>query len=141
MTAPRPARKNRRSRIKLIAAVALAAAAVFDWSRPPERQLSVPVYEAAVINPYRWFGRPISSLVVRCRYRPTCSQYSLEAVKTHGFPIGIWLTTKRLFRCMPWVPLGTLDPVPPRAPRKASAELTAAASAPAIQVHEVEHER
>ena len=52
------------------------------------------------------------STFVRCRYQPTCSQYSTEAVRAHGFPKGIWLTTKRLFRCMPWVPLGTRDPVP-----------------------------
>ncbi len=32
----------------------------------------------------------------------------------HGFPKGLWLTTVRLFRCMPWVPAGTRDPVPPR---------------------------
>lgn len=103
--------QDRRFWIKLIAAVALAAAAIFDWSRPPERQVSVHVYEAAVVSPYRWIVRPFMATFVRCRYAPTCSQYSLEAVRAYGFPLGFWMTTKRLFRCMPWVPLGTSDPV------------------------------
>ena len=30
----------------------------------------------------------------------------------YGFPRGLWLTLARLFRCMPWVPAGTQDPVP-----------------------------
>jgi uncharacterized protein len=109
----RPAAKRRKFRIKLIAAVVLTAAAIFDWTRPAGEQLSVVAYERAVVSPYRWLVRPLMSTFVRCRYAPTCSQYSVEAVRAHGFPKGIWLTTTRLFRCMPWVPLGTADPVPP----------------------------
>lgn len=70
------------------------------------------LYERVVVSPYRWLMRPLMATFVRCRYQPTCSQYSLDAVRTHGLPRGIWMTTKRLFRCMPWVPLGTHDPVP-----------------------------
>ena len=114
MPAPRPAARGRAFWLKLIAAVALAAAAIFDWTRPPGDQLSVAAYERAIVSPYRWLVRPFMSAFVRCRYRPTCSQYSLDAVRAHGFPLGIWLTTKRLLRCMPWVPLGTRDPVPAR---------------------------
>jgi uncharacterized protein YjbJ (UPF0337 family) len=39
-------------------------------------------------------------------------------MQTHGFPKGLWLTVKRLCRCLPWVPLGTYDPVPPPLPAK-----------------------
>ena len=99
--------------LKLIAAVVLTAAVIFDWTRPPPRQVSVRLYAAAVAGPYRWFIRPVTSLVVRCRYIPSCSQYSVAAVQIHGLPKGLWLTTKRLVRCMPWVPLHTWDPVPP----------------------------
>ncbi len=112
MPETRPASKRPRFRIKIIAAVALAAAAIFDWTRAPGEQVSVALYERAVVSPYRWLVRPVMATFVRCRYEPTCSQYSLEAVRAHGFPKGVWLTTKRLFRCMPWVPLGTHDPVP-----------------------------
>ncbi len=112
MPETRPGVKRRRFWIKIIAAVALAAAAIFDWTRPPADQVSVAAYERAVVSPYRWLVRPVMSTFVGCRYRPTCSQYSIEAVRAYGFPQGVWMTTKRLFRCMPWVPLGTHDPVP-----------------------------
>jgi hypothetical protein len=114
MSAVRELRARRRFRIQLIVAVAVAAAAVVDWTRPAEQQASVYIYEHGIIAPYRVAVRPIASLFVRCRYRPTCSQYSAEAVRAHGFPAGAWFTLKRLFRCMPWVPFGTTDPVPPR---------------------------
>lgn len=113
MPALRQSVKRRSFWFKAIAAVALAAAAIFDWSRPPQEQLSVHVYEAAVVSPYRWLVRPLMATFVRCRYQPTCSQYSVEAVRAYGFPVGCWMTTKRLLRCMPWVPLGTRDPVHP----------------------------
>lgn len=46
-----------------------------------------------------------------CRYHPTCSQYSIEALKEHGAIKGIWLTIKRMGRCHPWNE-GGYDPVP-----------------------------
>ena len=113
MPALRQSLKGRRFWLKAIAAVVLAAAAIFDWTRPPAEQASVYIYERAVAGPYRWLIRPLSIGFVRCRYIPTCSQYSIEAVHSHGLPKGLWLTTKRLLRCMPWVPMKTPDPVPP----------------------------
>jgi len=106
--------RRHRFAFSLIAAVALAAAAIFDWSRPPENQLSVAAFQSCVIAPYRSLVRPITAKFVRCRFRPTCSAYSLIAVKTHGFPKGVYLATKRVLRCGPWTPMGTPDPVPPR---------------------------
>ncbi|HNV52741.1 MAG TPA: membrane protein insertion efficiency factor YidD [Tenuifilaceae bacterium] len=46
-----------------------------------------------------------------CRYTPTCSAYSLEALKKHGLFKGLWLTIKRVSRCHPWGGHG-YDPVP-----------------------------
>lgn len=48
-----------------------------------------------------------------CRYTPTCSQYAVEAVMTHGIFTGGWLAIKRICRCHPWGGSG-YDPVPPR---------------------------
>ena len=54
----------------------------------------------------RFYQIAISPLLgPRCRYIPTCSQYSLEAVHTHGAVRGVWLATKRICRCHPWVAL------------------------------------
>ena len=109
----RPAVKKRRQRIVLIAAVVFAVAVVCDWMRPPSKQVSVVLYETIVIKGYRTFLQSLGKRYIRCRFHPTCSAYSEQAMQTHGFPKGLWLTTSRLFRCMPWVPLGTEDPVPP----------------------------
>ncbi|MGJ8733142.1 MAG: membrane protein insertion efficiency factor YidD [Cellulophaga sp.] len=46
-----------------------------------------------------------------CRYSPTCSQYTVEALKKHGLFKGGWLGTKRIFSCHPWGGSG-YDPVP-----------------------------
>ena len=47
----------------------------------------------------------------RCRFTPTCSEYALEAIRTHGAFAGCWLAVKRLVRCHPWGGCGC-DPVP-----------------------------
>jgi len=46
-----------------------------------------------------------------CRFQPTCSQYSIEALKKYGALKGGWLSLKRIFKCHPWGPHG-YDPVP-----------------------------
>ena len=48
-----------------------------------------------------------------CRFQPSCSEYFLQALETHGFIRGSWLGLKRLARCQPWGGSGH-DPVPPR---------------------------
>ena len=48
-----------------------------------------------------------------CRYHPSCSQYALDALRTHGPIRGTWMATKRIARCHPWS-RGGHDPVVPR---------------------------
>lgn len=49
-----------------------------------------------------------------CRFEPSCSDYLVEAVETHGFMRGGWLGVRRLGRCHPWGGQG-IDLVPPGA--------------------------
>lgn len=113
MPALRPAINKPRRWIVRIAVVVFAAAVLCDWMRPPSKQVSVVLYETIVIKGYRTFLQSLGKRYIRCRFHPTCSVYSEQAMQVHGFPKGLWLTASRLFRCMPWVPLGTHDPVPP----------------------------
>jgi len=46
-----------------------------------------------------------------CRYTPTCSQYTIEALKKYGFFKGLWLGIKRISRCRPGGGSG-YDPIP-----------------------------
>lgn len=46
-----------------------------------------------------------------CRFEPTCSAYSLQALEQHGATLGTLLTVGRLARCHPWC-AGGHDPVP-----------------------------
>lgn len=48
-----------------------------------------------------------------CRHIPTCSQYGIQAIQTHGSIKGLYLTSKRIIKCNPWGSFG-FDPVPER---------------------------
>ena len=66
------------------------------------------------IIPIRIYQYTISPLLpTSCRHVPTCSQYTIEALRTHGLLKGTWLAAGRILRCHPWGTHG-FDPVPPR---------------------------
>jgi putative membrane protein insertion efficiency factor len=58
---------------------------------------------------YQWTLRPV--LGCNCRFHPSCSEYALEALGTHGAIRGAWMSGRRILRCNPWHP-GGYDPVP-----------------------------
>lgn len=89
----------------------VAAGAYGDSFRPPDHQLSGRAY-IALVRGYQSVGRPLTEGFVQCRYRPTCSRYSIEAVQRYGLRKGLALTSSRLWRCRSSVPLGSSDPLP-----------------------------
>jgi hypothetical protein len=58
---------------------------------------------------YRLFISPM--LGNCCRFYPTCSEYSIEALKKHGLFKGLYLSIKRIAKCHPWHE-GGIDPIP-----------------------------
>jgi putative membrane protein insertion efficiency factor len=70
----------------------------------PSRVLLLPIVA------YRRWVSPV--VPARCRYYPTCSAYTLEAITVHGAWRGFWLGLRRVLRCHPFNP-GGYDPVPP----------------------------
>ena len=71
--------------------------------------MNVPTY--MLINLIKCYKFLISPLLGQsCRYLPTCSEYSIEALRTYGFFKGIFLSIKRILSCHPWG-RGGFDPV------------------------------
>ena len=70
------------------------------------------------ILPIRFYQRFISPLLgSNCRYQPTCSGYTVEAIQEWGVVKGIYLGAKRILNCHPWGGSG-YDPVPKKSDLK-----------------------
>ena len=63
----------------------------------------------SLIKFYRYFISPF--FLPRCRYLPTCSEYSIQSIKKFGIFKGAFLSLKRISKCHPWGNHG-YDPVP-----------------------------
>lgn len=88
--------------------VVLASIAA-DAQRAPANQWAgraavagIHVYQSTLSPLYARMG-------VDCRFTPTCSRYSEVAIQKYGFVRGGWMSMKRIARCGPWTPRGTVD--------------------------------
>ena len=68
--------------------------------------------EKSVIRVYQWTLSPF--IGHQCRFYPSCSEYALAALDSHGPVGGAWLALRRLLRCHPFHP-GGVD-LPPQRP-------------------------
>ena len=69
----------------------------------------------AFVRAYQTLLSPL--LGSNCRHEPSCSAYSIEALKVWGAFRGSILTIKRIAKCNPWGTSGS-DPLPPRSQNK-----------------------
>jgi len=63
----------------------------------------------ALIRLYQWVISPW--LGPCCRFTPSCSAYTYDAIARHGVRRGVWLGLRRMVKCHPFHP-GGVDPVP-----------------------------
>ncbi|WP_285114785.1 membrane protein insertion efficiency factor YidD [Leifsonia sp. fls2-241-R2A-40a] len=68
-----------------------------------------------VLRAYRAVISPLYGDV--CRYYPSCSAYTLQAIQQHGVIVGSYLGIRRIARCHPWAAGGVDDVPPAKAPR------------------------
>lgn len=81
---------------------------MFSWLYNVPRGLLIGLVKFYRLFLSAWIGNV-------CRFTPTCSAYSLEALERHGAVAGSYLTVHRLARCHPWCRGGD-DPVPANVP-------------------------
>jgi putative membrane protein insertion efficiency factor len=90
----------------MVIAVALL---VLDAQRAPANQWTgraavagIHAYQATLSPLYARMG-------VDCRFSPSCSRYGEVVIQKHGFVRGGWMSLKRIARCGPWTPKGTVE--------------------------------
>jgi putative membrane protein insertion efficiency factor len=96
--------------ILIVAAVVVVIVA--DVSRPPAARTSTTFALGAIHLYQATLSRVYAKAGVQCRFTPSCSRYAEACVREFGLAKGGWLALKRVIRCGPWTPLGTVD-LPP----------------------------
>jgi putative membrane protein insertion efficiency factor len=96
-------------RLLLTALVVFAVAVALDASRVPERQWTAALAIRAIHVYQRTLSPALDACGFKCRFTPTCSHYAEASLRKHGIIAGGWRALKRVARCGPWTPAGTVD--------------------------------
>ena len=88
----------------------VVCAGLADACRKPSNQVGAKIY-VRIVQAYRNTFSPFLSNHIRCRFVPSCSEYSIQAVQEKGLITGLYWTLNRISRCRKDVPLATPDPV------------------------------
>lgn len=92
--------------------VAVVAAGAFDLSRAPADQIGARAAVAGIHVYQATISRLFASSGVACRFEPTCSHYGEAVIHRFGLLRGGWMAARRVLRCGPWTPMGSVDPPP-----------------------------
>jgi len=96
-------------RLLRLAVLVAAGAILFDVTRPPARQASARLAVAGIHLYQRTFSPAAARHGALCRFTPTCSRYAEAVIARDGILRGGWLSLRRIARCGPWTPMGTVD--------------------------------
>jgi putative membrane protein insertion efficiency factor len=98
---------------RLWAAIAIVLIAIaLDLRREPGDQLAARAAVGA-IHAYQATLSPLyARMGARCRFTLSCSHYGEDVIRKFGLISGGWMAAKRVFRCGPWTPAGSVD-LPP----------------------------
>ncbi len=80
-----------------------------DVSRAPSSQVSAATLLWSIDLYQATFSRLLARSGANCRFEPSCSHYGEAAIRKYGTLRGVGLTARRILRCGPWTPDGTLD--------------------------------
>ncbi len=80
-------------------------------SKTVSKTVSRTVFQTRLLRAIDLYQQAFAGRLSPCRFFPSCSNYSQEAITVHGSMRGCWLTLRRLSRCRPFGPSG-YDPVP-----------------------------
>jgi hypothetical protein len=96
------------SRTRLVGLLLIGLVAA-DLVRPPDRQISARALRAGIHLYQHTLSPWMPAVGIQCRFTPTCSHYAEAVLLKHGALRGSWLSVRRLARCGPWTPAGTVD--------------------------------
>jgi putative membrane protein insertion efficiency factor len=90
--------------------LAVAALTCYDLTRPPIAQWSAAVAVSGIHLYQDTLAPALGALGVGCRFEPSCSRYAVASIRQLGMLKGGWRALRRIARCGPWTPQGTVDP-------------------------------
>jgi putative membrane protein insertion efficiency factor len=101
-----------RRRFLIAAGLLIVVALGLDLRRAPGDQLVTRAAIGAVHAYQGSLARVYARMGVQCRFTPSCSHYGEACIQRYGAMRGGWMAVKRVLRCGPWTPRGTVDPPP-----------------------------